>query len=75
MRVELYNSYDDDVRLFMEIVLSLMIFGMMVYTFYLIAMTQKVRRGTSWAVRPGGSTSRASTVACSVGGWAVRCMG
>ena len=44
MRVELYNSYDDSVRLFMEVVLNIMVYGMLLYTFYKIALTQKERR-------------------------------
>lgn len=44
VRVELYNSYDDYVRLFMEVVLNIMVYGMLLYTFYRIAMTQRERR-------------------------------
>ena len=34
VRVELYNTYDDWVRLFMEIVLNLMVFGMFLFSCY-----------------------------------------
>ena len=41
VRVELYNSYDDSVRLFMEIALSAMIFGMLLFSFYQMYETQR----------------------------------
>jgi hypothetical protein len=44
IRVELYNSSQDNVRLFMEIVLNVMVYGMLLYNFYLIAMFQVNKR-------------------------------
>jgi len=44
VRVELYNGYDDDVRFALEIILSIWIFSMLLYTFFQIAWTQKEKR-------------------------------
>lgn len=43
-RLELYNSYNDNVRLFMEIVLNIMVYSMLLYSFYLIIMFQVNKR-------------------------------
>lgn len=40
VRVELYNSYDDDVRFGLEIVLSMWIFGMLLWNLWEVAYTQ-----------------------------------
>lgn len=44
VRVELYNGYNDQIRLFMEIVLNVMVYGMLLYTFYQIVMFQFTKR-------------------------------
>lgn len=41
MRVELYNGYDDRVRYAFEIILSMWIYGMLLYTGYQMYQTHK----------------------------------
>ncbi|EFJ46305.1 hypothetical protein VOLCADRAFT_93448 [Volvox carteri f. nagariensis] len=43
VRVELYNSYSDDVRFAFEIILSMIIFGMLIYNLFQIGYTQVTR--------------------------------
>ncbi len=57
VRVELYNSYDDDVRFAFEVILSVWIYCMMLYTFYEILITQK-KKGNMLRVRAAPSSSR-----------------
>ncbi|KAL6749264.1 hypothetical protein V8C86DRAFT_2852326 [Haematococcus lacustris] len=44
VRVELYNSSEDTTRYAFEVILSMWIFGMMAFTLYQIAMTQKEQK-------------------------------
>ena len=44
VRVELYNGYDDDVRYAFEIILSMWIFGMLLWMFWDIIKTQKEKK-------------------------------
>lgn len=53
VRVELYNSYDDDVRFGLEIVLSMWIFAMLLWNLWEIAYTQVGRRGAGGRGSPG----------------------
>lgn len=42
--MELYNGYDDNVRYAFEIILTMWIFSMMLWTFYQILKTQKEQK-------------------------------
>uniref|UniRef100_A0A7S0NBN4 Polycystin cation channel PKD1/PKD2 domain-containing protein n=1 Tax=Chlamydomonas leiostraca TaxID=1034604 RepID=A0A7S0NBN4_9CHLO len=44
VRVELYNGYEDDVRFAFEIILTIWIFCMMLWTFYQILKTQREKK-------------------------------
>lgn len=58
VRVELYNGHEDNVRFAFEIILSIWVFGTMLWTFWDIATYQK-KEGNAMKVGPGGLLSSA----------------